>query len=373
MQISNPETMPEHRKPSPLPPYLLVRFIQQIRKALLHLHDHLFPASVVLYEKFQNLFLLPPLYVVSELDIAGHLVKGPKSVEELAALTRTDPDSLGRILRTLSSHGIFRELDNRTFALTPMAKPLLQGKGSLREVFIQHLGPENWQTLGNLMHTVRTGEDAFTHIHGVPIYDYLALHPEKYEIFDRSMAGLSDLGLAPMLQRYNFSGFHTVADIGGGDGALLKGILSKYPALKGILFDVEAALEKSKTGFTEDAMYERVRFVSGDFFHTIPAGADCYLLKNVIHNWNDEKALVILRNTAAAMAPGARLLILEMVLPDKNQASTATLIDLQMLATMPGGRERTVKEYEILLGKAGLKLRSLTHTIAPVSILEACR
>ncbi len=356
-----------------LPPYWLVKAIGAIRRVILYMHDHLYPSEVVLYEKFQQLFLLPPLYVAALLDVAGLLRNGPLSIQDLARRTACDEPSLSRVMHTLASQGIFRITGNGLCSLTPLARPLLQGPGSLREVLLQHLGPENWQSLGTLIHTVKTGENAFQHITGKPIYQFLEEHPEKYDIFGRSMACLSELGLAPILQRYPFDRFPVIADIGGGDGSLLQGIMEKHPGIHGILFDTGSAMMKLPNPAPFSGKQGSISLVTGDFFEPINVKADCYLLKNVLHNWGDDDCVRILKNISASMPPAARLIIIEMILPPANRFSTARLIDIQMLATMRGGRERTEDDFRFLLRQAGLHVNQIFHTIAPVSMIEACR
>ena len=354
-----------------LPPYCSVLLVRAIRNVLSWLHRRMFPASVVLYELFQHFYLLPPLYVAAELDLATLMAKGPKKLDDLARQTGTNADALYRVLRALASYGIFKETSGKVFRLTPLTKPLLTGKGSIRHMILQHLGSENWLALGNLMHTVKTGVNAFEHVHGLPIYQYLDEHPDHYAVFERSMADLSDLGISPVLQRYSFHSFQTIADIGGGEGSLLCGILKRNPSARGIIFDVSSALSKTNDKIISSRLTERMKVIPGDFFQSVPVIADAYLLKNILHNWDDTSCLIILRNLRMVMGSHAKLIIIEMILPPDNAFSTAKLIDIQMLATMPGGRERTLEEYRSLLHTAGLRLLRTVDTIAPISIMEA--
>jgi len=340
---------------------------------MLTLHDRMFPGNVVLFEKFQHFYLLSSLFVAAELDLAGLLKNGEKSAEQLAAESGTDTESLYRILRSLASQKIFREGKNRQFRNTRLSRSLIDGEGSLRQMLRHHLGKVNWQIMGESLDTVRTGKDGFIRIHHKDIYSYLSGDPESSRIFGQSMSELSSLGMLPLLQAYRFSGIHTLADIGGGEGFLLANILMVYPAMQGILFDQAAALENATAVMQEFGVEERVKRIEGNFLESIPEGADGYILKNVLHNWDDKNCVDILSSIRKVMPDKGKVLIVEMVVPEGNTASTAKMIDIQMLASMPGGKERTKKEFEAILLQSGLRLNHEFKTIAPVSILEAQR
>ncbi|MFH1296176.1 MAG: methyltransferase [Bacteroidota bacterium] len=354
-----------------LPPRWIVRAIQGVRSALLALHDRMFPGNVVLYEKFQYFYLLPSLYVAAELNIAGLLQDEDKSLADLARESGSDPESLYRILRVLASQGIFRESQNRTFSNTGLSRPLMDRPGSLRHMLRHHLGNLNWQITGDLLETVRTGKDGFNRKFGKNIYDYLAGDPNSYALFDQSMSDLSSLGIAPLLQSYNFSNITILADIGGGEGFLLANILKRHPSLRGILFDLPAALEKAGQTLQDYGVKERVNLKEGNFLVSVPSGADGYLLKNILHNWNDSCCLTILSNIRKVLPENGKVIIVEMIIPPGNRPSTAKMIDIQMLTSMPGGKERTREEFEALFHQAGLSLFREYSAIAPVSVLEA--
>ncbi len=352
------------------PPYTVVHTLGGIRGLLLKLHRKLFPGSVVLYEQFQSFWLMQPLYIAAELDIAGLLKDKPLSVEALAAKSDSQPEPLYRVLRALSSEGIFRETEGRRFKLNSRSRALLEGDGSMRHMIIHHLGKINWEAFGNLMHTVRTGQNAFTGLHGTDVYPFLKQNPEELGRFEKSMTELSALSSGPILARYDFSKHKTVADIGGGEGLLLKEILQKHPGLKGILFDLPGTSAKAAEQIRVSCLDRRISFLSGSFLEPFRLEADLYLMKNVLHNWDDAHCSSILTNLRTTMPEGSTVLILEMAVPGPNMASWSKLVDMQMLATMPGGRERTIEEYESLLKKSGFSLKRTIPTISPLSILE---
>jgi hypothetical protein len=220
---------------------------------------------------------------------------------------------------------------------------------------------------------VRTGKDAFTEKYGKPTYEYLREHPGENLLFDRSMSNLSDLGLAPILQVYNFSKYAVISDIGGGEGFLLANILQCNPGCRGILFDTPHALEKAPEMMNRYGVIDRTEIIAGDFFQSVPATGELTILKNIVHNWSDQKATGLLTVIHRSMKPGAVLLILEMVVPAGNEPSLAKLLDIQMMATMEGGKERTAAEYRELLENSGFTFRRIIPTISPVSLIEAVR
>jgi hypothetical protein len=353
-----------------LPPYLLVKILGGFRRLLLRIHRKLFPGSVVLYEQFQSFWLMQPIYIAAELNIASYLKDKPLSVYELAEKTDTNPEALYRVLRALASSGIFKETGVRQFKLNSPARALLDGDGSLKNMIIHHLDPINWSANGNLLHTVKTGENAFTGKFGMDIYPYLRQDKDEMQKFAKSMSDLSAMAINPLLSKYDFSRFTVIADIGGGEGFLLIKILEKYAGLKGLLFDLPENKQKAEDFIKSSAMSGRINFTPGNFLEPFSLKADLYLMKNVLHNWDDDRCSLILGNLRKTMPYHSLLLIFEMVVPGPGKDSFSKLVDIQMLSTMPGGRERTRQEFEELLKKSGFSLRRIIPTVAPLSILE---
>ena len=351
----------------------MVQIISRLRGMLLNLHNKMFPGSVVLYEQFQSFWLLQPLYIAAELNISEHLREKPLGIEELAKKTNSHPEPLYRVLRALASSGIFRELDGKRFKLNSRARALLDGDGSIRNMILHHLGKINWSANGNLLHAVKTNESAFKGIFQMDIYLYLQHNQDELRRFEKSMSDLTALALNPLLSRYDFSKCRTIADIGGGEGFLLANILQNFPDTKGILFDLPENSVKAEEFIHTSGLDQRMSFVPGSFLEPVNIQADLYLMKNVLHNWDDEHGARILLNLGKTMIKRSTLLIIEMVIPGPNIPSFSKLVDMQMLATMPGGKERTAQEYEILLKKSGYRLKRIIQTITPLSILETVR
>lgn len=354
-----------------LPPVFIIKIINFFRTFLIQLNRKLFPGNVVLYEQFQYFWLLPCIYVAAKLDIATLLKNKPLTACEIAENLNADKSNILRIMRALSSEGIFRQYRDGRFALNRLAKGLLDEPGSLRYMILHHLGPVNWNLMSNLEYAVSSGNDAFTDKYGKEIYEFLKDNPDEHALFDKSMSNLSDLGLAPILNVYDFSRFPLIIDIGGGEGFLLSNILKCNPGINGILFDTGEALLKAPEMLALHQVENRTAIVSGNFFKAIPGAGDLYILKNIIHNWSDEQAVELLKTIHKAIGPGAILLMIEMVILSGNGPSLVKLLDIQMMATMHGAKERTGDEYRNLLEKSGFTLIRIIPTIAPISLIEA--
>ncbi len=312
------------------------------------------------------------LFVAAKLGIADLLADGPQSVDELAAATETNAAALYRVLRLLASLEVFVELEPRRFALTPMAE-LLQADApcSFRDYAIVHGSEWYNRAWAHLLYSVETNEPAFDHAYGLSLFAYMEQHPQAATDFNNSMTALSRFEAAGVCAAFDFSGCSTVVDVGGGHGRLLTEVLTAYPTLKGILFDQPSVVDAARPVLEPSAVGARCQVVGGDFFTGVPAGGDTYLLKHIIHDWDDERSAVILRNCREAMAAGGRALVVEGVMPPGNEPSNSKLWDVVMLALTSGGRERTEEEYAALFEQVGLTLSRIVPTNAVVSIVEA--
>jgi hypothetical protein len=306
------------------------------------------------------------IYVAAKLGLADLLADGPRSAAELAEATATDWRSLYRLLRALASLEIFAEDDRQRFCLTPMAECLRSG--SMRSLAIMR-GEWQYQVWGRLLYSVQTGQPAFEKIHGMPVFEFLSRHPDKGQIFDEAMTGVHGRETAAMLDAYDFSGIATLADIGGGNGSVLTAVLQRYPAVQGIHFDLPGVAERARTAIAAAGLAGRCRVIAGNFFESVPAGADAYLLRHIIHDWDDDRSLTILRNCRTAMAAGGKLLVVEGVVPPGNEPSISKFFDLAMMV-LPGGMERTSEEYDRLFAAAGFRLSRITPTKTWVSVIE---
>ncbi len=310
------------------------------------------------------------IYAAAKFSIADHLKDGPKSVNELAEATSTNADALYRLLRALASKGIFAEGESRQFSLTSLAE-LLQSDvpGSKRALALMS-GDEQFHAWAEIEYSIQTGKIAFEKVYGKPIFDYLSDNPDKARIFDAAMVGIHGRESDAILDAYDFSGIGIVADIGGGNGSQITGILEKHITTKGILFDLPHVIERAKGQIESAGLSDRCELVAGNFFDVIPEDADAYMMRHIIHDWDDEKSLTILRNCHQAMSASAKLLIVESVIPSGNEPFGGKFLDLVMLL-IPGGKERTEDEYRTLLYKAGFELTQVVPTGTEVGIIEA--
>lgn len=309
------------------------------------------------------------LYVAAKLGLADLVKDGPRGATELAAATATHGPALYRLLRGLASLGVFAESDGERFGLTPLAECLRSDvPGSQRALAIMN-GEEHYRAWGDLLYSVRTGKTAFDEIYEMHVFDYLARNPEQGKIFDEAMVGVHGRETAAMLDAYDFSGIGVLADIGGGNGSLLKAVLSKHRNIRGILYDLLHVVERARQSIQAAGLADRCQVAGGNFFQSVPPGADAYLMRHIIHDWDDAKATTILKNVHQAMGKGSKLLLIEGVVPPGNGPSFTKLLDLTMLV-IPGGKERTEAEYRDLLKQAGFRLARIVPTQTEISVIE---
>jgi hypothetical protein len=324
----------------------------------------------VLFQMATGYWVSQAIYVAAKLGIADLLKDGPQSCVTLAASTGSDAPSLFRLMRALSSVGIFLHLGSDCFALSRLAESLqTEVHGSLRAMVIT-IGEIHYQACGNLLHSVQTGSPAFNSVFGASLFDYLQQNVDAADAFNQGMANLSSMLAYAVLMAYDFSGISSIVDIGGGQGKLLEKILQFNPDIEGTVFDTSSTIERAKQQLVDNAWTRRCSYLAGDFFTSVPQGADAYILCGVIHDWDDSRAITILRNCRRAMADKAKLLLVDMVVPHTDARSFSKLLDLNMLA-MTGGRERTTAEFRALLDAADYKLTRIIPTMAPQSIIEA--
>ncbi|HUD68296.1 MAG TPA: methyltransferase [Candidatus Sulfotelmatobacter sp.] len=315
-------------------------------------------------------WLSQAIYVAAKLGIADLLRDGPQSSVALAASTGSDAPSLFRLMRALSSVGIFSQLGKDCFALSRLAVSLqTEVPGSLRAMVIT-IGEIHYQACGNLLHSVQTGSPAFNNVFQESLFDYLRQNNAAADAFNQGMTNLSSMLACAVLMAYDFAGISSIVDVGGGQGKFLEKILQFNPHITGTVFDTASTIERAKQCRGNDAWSRRCSYLTGDFFTSVPQGAGAYLLCGVIHDWDDRRAITILRNCRRAMAARGRVLIVDMVVPDTDAMSFSKLLDLNMLV-MTGGRERTRAEFRAVLDAANYELTSIIPTMAPQSIIEA--
>jgi O-methyltransferase/methyltransferase family protein len=331
------------------------------------------PPQLAVLQMASGYWVSRSIYVAAKLGIADLLKDSPKSCDELATATGTNAPSLYRVLRALASLGVFAETQPNHFTLTPLAACLQSDVPNSFRAFVIMLGEEQYRAWGELMHSVQTGGSSFEHIYGMNLYEYLAQNPESAKIFDEAMTNLSVTEIAGIAASYDFSSIQTLVDVGGGEGLLIASILKSNPTLKGVLFDRPDVIERAKPFLEAEGLLERCQLAAGNFFESVPEGGDAYILKHIILDWDDERAIGILKRCHKVMPDNGKLLVAEQVMPPGNQPFMGKFLDLHMLAVTSGGRERTEAEYRALFEKAGFKLTRVFPTQEEVSILEGIR
>jgi hypothetical protein len=309
------------------------------------------------------------IHVAAELGLADALAHGEQPLDRLAQGCGADPASLFRLLRGLASVGVFAETRPEHFSLTPLAELLRSDHPQSLRQFARLVGDEHYLSWAGLLDCVRSGESGFRKRYGTDVFSWYAQHPERAAVFNGAMGDLSRLEVTAFLDAYpDFAAIQHLVDVGGCRGELLEAVLSAHPHMRGTVFDQAAVLEGL---MPSPQLGGRLALQAGDFFREMPAGADAYLMKHIVHDWHDEACLTILRQIRQAMAPGARLLILEPVIPAGNAPFPGKLLDLNMLVMTEGGRERTAAQYSQLLGAGGFRLERIVPTAGTVSVVEA--
>lgn len=317
-------------------------------------------------------FLSRALYAAASLDVADALAGGARRIEALASAVGAHPQSLYRVLRALAASGIFHEERDGRFSNTALSELLRSDvPGSLRDLVLLFGDETSWRSWEDILHAVRTGEAPFEHVYGEKFFDYLQTHPDTAAMFDRAMASASSSTNAAVVAAYDFSGLGTLVDVGGGSGAALCSILEATPELRGVVFDLPHVEQRAREFIAARKLSARCSFEAGSFFDAVPSGAGGYFMKHILHDWGDADCAKILAACRKAMGAKARLLICERIVPSGNEPSPAKLIDLHMMMTNHGGRERTEAEYRELLGAAGLRLARVVATATPWSLIEA--
>lgn len=328
------------------------------------------PPPVAMLQIVQGYWASRAVYVAAKLGLPDLLTDEPKTCDHLAQASGTHAPSLYRLLRALDSIGVVHERSHRTFALTPLGATLRTDvPGSLRFFAIEELGENHYPAWEKLLDSVKSGTTAFHQVYGTTKWQYMTEHPEEAGIFNAAMASFSSVVAPAIVQAYDFSASRTIVDLGGGDGALLSAVLHANASARGILADLPHVAEKARLRLAASGLDGRCQVAPTDFFQQVPAG-DTYLLKWIIHDWDDDRSAAILRHCRNAMAPGGKVLLIEAVLQPGPATAFSKFVDLNMLV-MTGGRERTKSEYRALLQSAGLTLTRIVPTHTEMSLIEA--
>jgi SAM-dependent methyltransferase len=312
------------------------------------------------------------VHVAARLAVADHLAGGPRTADDLARASQSDAPTLHRLLRMLASAGVFREGADGRFENTPLSETLRSdAPGSMRGFARMMVDGYNLHAWADLLECVKTGESAFPRVFGERAFDWFARHPQQAKEFGDSMTSISAMEVPAIAAAYDFSAFAKLIDVGGGHGSLMSAILEKTPKLRGVVYDRPEVVANARTDATARAsgIADRLELVEGDFFESIPAGADAVIMKYILHDWEDELCVKILSNCRRAMGPEGRVLVVDNVIPPGNDPQWGKKLDINMLV-LTGGRERTQEDFARLFQESGFRLERVVPTACPLSVVE---
>lgn len=332
------------------------------------------PPQMVMMQMITGYWVAQSIYAAARLGIADLLKDGAKSCAQLANESGANPQALYRLLRALASVGVFAETETEQFTLTPLAACLRSDvSNSVRDASIMLGDREHYHSWGNILHSIQTGESSFENLFGMNIFEYYAQNPEPAMIFDRAMTSFSSTEIDAVVASYDFSPITQLVDVAGGQGSLLTAILTANPHITGILFDLPDVIARARSVIAAQNVAGRCQLETGNFFESVPVGADAYLLKHIIHDWDDERSITILKNCHRVMTENGRVLVVEQVIPPGNTPFMGKLLDMNMLIMCPGGKERTAAEYQALFQAAGFRLTRIVPTATFVSVVEGMK
>jgi hypothetical protein len=331
------------------------------------------PPSARLMQMIFAFALSRAISVAAQFRVADLLRNGPKNTEELSHLIGVHPRSLYRLLRALAGAGIFSEDATGSFSQTELSELLRSDHPQSLRGFAEMMADAmNFETWADLPYSIETGNPAFPYKHNTQWFTWLEQNPKEGKLFHDAMTSLSAGAVAAVVEAYDFSGISKLVDVGGGHGLLLSSVLSRYPDMKGILFDDAKVISGAWEVLGAHGVTERCELAGGNFFESVPSGGDAYILKHIIHDWSDDECVTILRHCHKGMVSGGKVLIVEMVIPDANMPAISKLLDLEMLLFLTG-RERTAEEYRDLLARAGFELKRIVPTASPYSVIEGVK
>jgi len=351
------------------PPSLAVRVVLGLRRFLQKLTDSLAPVELALFERSVGLAQTKLFGAAASLGLADLLVAGPLDAADLARHTNTDPDTLHRVLRALTVLGLFRLRSDGRFENNRLSRGFLSGRRTRSRQWAEYFSSvSNVAAWNDLHNTLRTGGNGFEHVHGMSVWDWFDAHPDEREAFAQAMMGITTSNAPVIASRYPFAELRRVCDVGGGRGTLLSEILLRHPHLEGVLCDSAGVLESARELLARRGVLDRTELVPGSFFDSVPLGCDAYIMKNILHDWDDARCRHILGVTRRSMQPGQRLILCEAIVEHDTQ-DLGALADVQMMMVCSDGRERSRAEFSSLLASTGFRLGRV-FPYPTVSVLE---
>lgn len=365
--------MPESNKKKKLPPLAVIKATIGLRNFLIKIARKMLPASYIMLEEASAIWKVKAIEIAARLDIAELLKDSPMTVQKLAEKSSVDASALYRVLRALAGEDIFKELQGRAFKNTRLSLAISGQKDTIKYFAMHHLGETNWALTGDMLYCVRTGKNAFEHKFSTSPFEYLEKHPDENSVFNKAMTETAELSGSIMVGSYPFGRYKTIVDIGGGQGLLLAQILAENVSVAGILVDQPHVADKAMENFKQKNVADRCKVLAGSFFDDIPGNGDLYIMKNILHDWDDETSVRILQNLHKNMPDSARLLLIETIIKADNKPSFGKFVDLQMMIGTQGGKERTKDEFMTLLTSAGFRFTKIINNATPFSFIEAVK
>lgn len=353
-----------------VPPAFVVNSSERFRFALSGLRRKMVPASLATMDFISDLWGFQVVYTLTELKVWDHLARGLHSSLDIAAEISVDKDCLYRLLRAATNIDLVKQISEKEFELLPIGRALCESETETFRDFIVFMGRHGWRFWGKLLECTKNGQSAIELETGMQPFEYLNSKPELAEDFNRAMTAISNIVIDAFIAGYNFSDIGTVVDVGGGHGRLLGGVLEEFPQMKGILFDLPGVVEGAERVLNKLGIKDRCEVVGGDFFSKVPDAGDLYIMKAIIHDWNDEDAIKILSTVRESIPKNGKLALIEMIVPGPNKKHLAKFLDIEMIVHA-AGKERTKEEFAQVLQRANFKLKKITPLAGPTSVIEA--
>lgn len=356
-----------------LPPVWFYNMVTAFRNFLKKFYFKLVPPNVAIYEKATDVWISKAIGVACELNLADIIGDGEKHTDDIARQSHCDPAALTRLMRALSGEGVFKETRNLVFVNTPLSKAIMDGDNGMKYMVRHQLSETNFSIINEMTRSIRTGKSVAHDVLGMDIFTFLEKNPDKNKLYNKAMTNTSRLISTAVLSSYDFKGVHVLVDLGGGEGTLLFQILQKYPDMNGIVFDLPHAVISTKGNAEKFGVEKRIKIDSGDFFDGVPIGGDAYLLKNIIHIFDDDTSIKLLKIIYKAMPEKGRVLLVESVIKNDNKPAYGKILDLQMLTGTENGKERAEEEFRALFEASGFAFGRIVKTVTPFCIIEAVK
>jgi hypothetical protein len=365
--------MNKHQKTIALPPAWVFSIISSLRSFFKKLYFKFVPANMAVFEKTQGVWIAKAIGLACELNLSEIVGSETKTVEEIARQSNTNPSALYRLMRALASEEIFKEVGPKVFINNKFSNALMEGSGNLKNMILHQTSKSNWELINELKYSVISNNSAAQKLFGSDIFTHLENTPEKNEMYNKAMSETSWLSSASIVSAYTFKGIDTLADIGGGEGMLLCTILQKNKSIKGILFDLPHVVETAGEMVKGFHLEDRIQIVAGSFFKDKLPEADAYLMKNILHAFDNKSCIRLLTSIGESMPGKGKILIVDTVIGENNKAEFGKMFDLQMLIGTEEGKERTEAEFRTIFEAAGFSLSRVIKTVSPFCVIEGIK